>query len=106
MTDDLLDGYVQGMIARKTLANFDNDKKQPLLVETVKRRPSVIILDSGGLLLTELNIPLRVAENVCISATLGETLKSMLEERLLSGKGSLSVLDCHRDVSFEAFSHA
>ena len=27
MTDDLLDGYVQGMIARKTLANFDNDKK-------------------------------------------------------------------------------
>ena len=65
-------------------------KKQPLLVETVKR-PSVIILDSGGLRLTELNIPLRVAENVCISATLGETLKSMLEERLLSGKGSLSV---------------
>lgn len=88
MTDDLLDNYVQGMIASLISIMI---KKQPLLVETVKRRPSVIILDSGGLHLTELNIPLRVAENVCISATLGETLKSMLEERLLSGKGSLSV---------------
>ena len=29
-TDDLLDGYVQGMIARKTLANFDNVKKTAL----------------------------------------------------------------------------
>ena len=66
-------------------------KKQPLLVDTVEQGPSVVILDSGGLRLTELKIPPRVTENVSISATPGEALKSMPEERLLSGKGSLSV---------------